>query len=128
MAPAVSHSFSPPADARRRVDRLKYERERREARSIEMAKEFAALKEYLDVADNVTAALEQLSEQLFQQLLQVVQEKLSIAVQEILDQPIQFKAAADFKRGAATVEFWIDREGKKEDVLRGQGGSVANVL
>lgn len=128
MALDVSPTLSPPVAARRRVDRLKYERERREARSIEMAKEFAALKEYLEVADNVTAALEQLSEQLFQQLLQVVQEKLSIAVQEILDQPIEFKAAADFKRGAATVEFWIEREGKKEDVLRGQGGSVANVL
>jgi ABC-type glutathione transport system ATPase component len=115
-------------DARRRVERLAYERERREKRSIDMAKEFARLKDYLDIAGDVTQALIQLNEQLFQQLLQVVQEKLTIALQEILDQPIQFKAAADFKRGSATVEFWIERGDEKEDVLRGQGGSVANVL
>ena len=76
----------------------------------------------------VTLALEQLSEQLFQQLLGTVQEKLTVALQEILEQPIVFKAAADFKRGAATVEFWVERDGNAEDILRGQGGSVANIL
>jgi DNA repair ATPase RecN len=76
----------------------------------------------------LTSALEQLSEQLFQQLLGVVQEKLTVALQEILEQPIKFRADADFKRGSATVEFWIDRGGKREDVLYGQGGSVANIL
>jgi ABC-type glutathione transport system ATPase component len=63
-----------------------------------------------------------------QQLLGVVQEKLTIALQEILDQPISFRAEADFKRGSTTVEFWIERDGHREDVLRGQGGSVANIL
>jgi ABC-type branched-subunit amino acid transport system ATPase component len=119
---------APPIESRRRIERLIYERERREKRSIEMAKEFAAIKEYLDVAGDVTTALEQLSEQLFQQLLNVVQEKLTIALQETLDQPIEFKASADFKRGSATVEFWVQRNQEREDVLRGQGGSVANVL
>src|SRR3954467_11546357 len=95
-------------EARRRVDRLVYERQRREKRSIAMAKEFAALKDYLEIAGDVTLALEKLSEELFQQLLKIVQEKLTIALQEVLDQTIQFKAAADFKRGAATVEFWIE--------------------
>ncbi len=76
----------------------------------------------------MTVALEQLNEQLFKQLLGLVQEKLTIALQEILDQPIKLKADADFKRGAATVEFWIERDGHREDVLRGQGGSVTNIL
>ena len=49
-------------------------------------------------------------------------------LQEILDQPISLRADAEFKRGAATVEFWIDRAGNREDVLRGQGGSVTNIL
>ena len=116
------------AEARRRADRLAYERERREQRSIALAGEFAALNEYLAIAGDVTLALEQLNQQLFQQLLQVVQEKLTIALQEILDQPLEFKATADFKRGAATVDFWVERGGQAEDILRGQGGSVANVL
>jgi ABC-type glutathione transport system ATPase component len=76
----------------------------------------------------VTQALEALNEQLFQKLLGAVQEKLTIALQEILEQPIVVKAEADFKRGAATVEFSIERNGQPEDILRGQGGSVANIL
>jgi ABC-type glutathione transport system ATPase component len=117
-----------PAELRRRADRLALERERRERRSITLAGEFAALNEYLAIAGDVTQALEQLNQQLFQQLLQVVQEKLTIALQEILEQPLEFKASADFKRGGATVDFWVERGGQAEDILRGQGGSVANVL
>ena len=72
-----------------------------------MAGQFKELNRYLGLADQITLALEQLSEQLFQQLLNVVQEKLTIALQEILDQPIKFRATADFKRGAATVELAV---------------------
>ena len=93
-----------------------------------LAGRFDQLNAYLAVADKVTVALEQLNQELFQQLLGIVQEKLTVALQEILEQPIQFRAQADFKRGATTVEFWIDRDGNREDVLRGQGGSVANIL
>lgn len=117
-----------PADARRRLDRLLGKREDRVAASRRLAGQFHQLNGYLANADNVTAALQQLSERLFQQLLSVVQEKLSIALQEILDQPIQFRAQADFKRQMASVDFWIERDGNREDVLKGQGGSVANVL
>ena len=96
--------------------------------SRELASEFEKLNAYLPIAEKVTIALEELNNQLFQQLLGMVEEKLTIALQEILDQPIKLRANAEFKRGAATVEFWIDRNGQKEDVLRGQGGSVTNVL
>jgi hypothetical protein len=118
----------PPTETRRRVDRLLDWREARERRSIQMARQFADLNAYLETAPQVTLALEALNQQLFQQLLGTVQEKLTVALQEILEQPIVFKAAADFKRGAATVEFCIERDGHKEDILRGQGGSVANIL
>jgi hypothetical protein len=117
-----------PVELRRRVDRLLGKREDRVKRSQRLAGEFKAVNLYLETAEKVTVALEQLSEQLFQQLLGVVQEKLTVALQEILDQPIKFVATADFKRGAATVEFSIERDGNTEDVLRGQGGSVANIL
>jgi hypothetical protein len=117
-----------PADVRRRLSLLLARRHERERRSVRMAKEFEDLNAYLAICDKVTSALEQLSQQLFRQLLSIVEQKLSIALQEILDQPITFHADADFKRGAATVEFWVQREGNREDVLRGQGGSVANIL
>jgi hypothetical protein len=117
-----------PQDARRRADRLIDKRDDRVRKSRQLAGRFGELNAYLGVAERVTVALEKLSEQLFMQLLSVVQEKLSVALQEILEQPIKFCAEADFKRGGATVDFWIDRDGNKEDILRGQGGSVSNVL
>jgi ABC-type glutathione transport system ATPase component len=117
-----------PARARLRLTTLLAKRNDRVNRSVQLASEFAQVNRYLEVAERVTVALEQLNEQLFQQLLGVVQEKLSIALQEILGQPIQLKARAESRRGAASVEFWIERNGNKEDILKGQGGSVANIL
>lgn len=130
-APVVSAplgEFRAPTDSRRIVDRLLYARDERVRLSQQLAARFAELNAYLAVAEKVTVALEQLSDQLFQQLLGLVEEKLTVALQEILEQPIKFKATADFKRGAATVEFSIERDGHEEDVLRGQGGSVNNIL
>ncbi|MDA7503492.1 DNA repair protein [Planctomicrobium sp.] len=117
-----------PDQLRRRTDRLIDRRDIRVKDSQKLAASFLELNSFLDIADDVSLALEQLSEELFQQLLGMVQEKLTIALQEILDQPVAFKAKPDFKRGAATVEFYIDRDGNEEDILRGQGGSVANIL
>jgi hypothetical protein len=117
-----------PQALRGRLERLLQSREERNGRSRKLARQFATLNEYLEVAGKVTVALEQLNEQLFQRLLGVVQEKLTLALQEILEQPICFRAKLDFKRGGASVDFWIERDGQEEDVLRGQGGSVANIL
>jgi DNA repair exonuclease SbcCD ATPase subunit len=117
-----------PAEVRKRLDALVIKRDERVKKSVQLSERFAQLNAYLGIAEKVTVALEQLNDQLFQRLLGVVQEKLSIALQEILDQPLQLKASAEFKRGSASVDFWIDRAGNKEDILKGQGGSVANVL
>ena len=38
---------------------------------------------------------------LFEQELKVVEEKLTIALQDVLEQPVQFRARPDFKSGAA---------------------------
>lgn len=124
---APSH-LALPAEARRRLDRLIGKREDRINSSRRLAANFHRINGYLSIADKVTLALEQLGEQLFKQLLQVVEEKLSIALQEILEQPIKFRAEAEFKRQVASVEFWIERDGHQEDILKGQGGSVANIL
>lgn len=86
------------------------------------------LRAYLNIAGKVEGALEVLSQQLFEQLLNVIQEKLTIALQEVLDQPICLKAQAEWKRSAASVQFWIERNGQPEDIMKGQGGSVANIL
>lgn len=92
------------------------------------AKELARTREYLDIHTQVTEALQQLNEQLFRELLSVIEQKLTIALQEVLDQPIELKAKAEWKRNAASVEFHIERDGHAEDIMKGQGGSVANIL
>lgn len=117
-----------PEQLRRRVNRLMDRRDERVREMQKLDKTFRELNVYLEIADDVSVALEELSEELFQQLLGKVQEKLTIALQEILDQPVAFRARPDFKRGQATVEFYIERDGHEEDILRGQGGSVANIL
>lgn len=117
-----------PAEARRRLDKLLNKREERVKRSQKLASQFAELNHHLSIADKVTSALDQLTDNLLKQLLSIVEQKLTIALQEILEQPLAFKAKVEFQRMATSVEFWIERDGKEEDILRGQGGSVANVL
>ncbi|MBX3394360.1 MAG: DNA repair protein [Phycisphaerae bacterium] len=117
-----------PTSARRRVERLIGLRQERQGQANETDRRSQEIATYLAVAEKVTDALELLSQRLFKELLGIVEAKTSIALQEILDQPIRLRADAEFKRGSATVEFWIDNEGNREDVYRGQGGSVANIL
>jgi ABC-type glutathione transport system ATPase component len=117
-----------PLAVRQRLERLMGRRQEREHQAAEVRGRLEELASYLGIADRVTDALELLSQRLFKNLLSLVEEKTTIALQEILEQPIRLRADAEFKRGAATVEFWIDHEGYREDVYRGQGGSVANIL
>src|SRR5687767_7096344 len=87
-------STAAPAELRKRVDRLLHKRDDRVSQTRRLAEQFHELNRYLETADKVTDALEQLSQQLFQQLLGIVEEKLTIALQEILDQPLKFCAHA----------------------------------
>jgi DNA repair exonuclease SbcCD ATPase subunit len=118
----------PPASARRRLDKLLWQRQERQHQLDAASARLMELNDYLAIAGKVTAALESLSQKLFKELLAVVEGTTSIALQEILEQPIRLRADADFKRGAPSVEFSIDRQGNEEDLYKGNGGSVANIL
>jgi hypothetical protein len=58
----------------------------------------------------------------------ILEEKLTLALHEVLEQPIALKVNRDYKRGGATMSFYIERNGQAEDIMKGQGGSVANIL
>ncbi len=73
-------------------------------------------------------SLDSLSQKLFEQLVGVLEEKLTLALQEVLEQPIALRASTGFSRGSVTIDFYIERDGHHEDIMRGQGGSVANIL
>lgn len=126
----ASASAQPPSPQvlRMRLTELARDRKRCEEGLRAAENRLQRVREYLAIAPRIEAALEALSQQMFDQIVGLLEEKLSMALQEVLEQPIRLKADASFKRSAASVEFYIEREGQHEDILRGQGGSVANVL
>lgn len=113
---------------RRRVDRVLDKRDDRQQSLASVQAEITQNDAYIAVAERVTPVLQSLSDRLFRKLLDVVEAKISVALQEVLDQPLKLKAKVDFSHSATSVWFVIDREGEDEDPMLGQGGSVANVL
>ena len=124
----VDLELESPVALRQRLDRLRWQQDRLKNGYQANEKRISDLGEFLGIADQVTEALDSLSQKLFEQVLGVLEEKLSIAIQEVLKQPVNFRADANFRRGAANVDFSVERDGNQEDVNRGQGGSVQNVL
>ena len=126
----VTHASDPrdPRTSRERLIVLRAERDRISRESQTTADELQAVQRYLGISGQVTEALDQLTEQLFQRTLDILQDKLTIALAEVLEQPIRLIAKADDKFGAAAVEFWIERDGNREHIMHGLGGSVANIL
>ncbi len=119
---------TPPTAVRDRVQQLVGVRQTLKRDLQQKQQALAAVQEHLKLCPEISEALDALSEQLFQELLGLIQEKLTAALQEILEQPISFRAEMTWLRNAASIEFWIERQGNREDILKGQGGSVANIL
>ena len=128
MSEHDSSQIRSPQNTLNRLDKLAWQFEAAEKRLTQTDTQIHDLESFLEVAERTTAALELLSKSLFEKVLGVLEVNLTRAIQEVLGQPIEFKSNADFKRGAAAVNFSIQRDGNSEDVLRGQGGSVQNVL
>ncbi len=128
---AESHIITPPlklSDLQHRLSGLRAIRSELQLQLGELSAQSARAQSYLAIADKVTDALEKLGNDLFQRELTLIESTLTKALQEVLDQPVVFKATASFKRDAANVEFSIERDGNPEDIMRGQGGSVANIV
>lgn len=120
--------LSSPEKLRKRVDKLSWQRDELTEKATRLAVKLKQLDEHLGIASEVSGALEDLSNELFEEVLGLMEKKLTLAIEEVLDQPIQFKSHAAFKSGAAHVSFSVERDGNTEDVQRGQGGSVQNIL
>jgi hypothetical protein len=117
-----------PAKARIKLGQLEGKRDLIEQNRAGKAAELESVSAYLGIADAVEAALDKLSEQLFGRVVRILEEQLTKALQEVLDQALTLKVSRDNKRGVATMSFHIERNQKPEDILKGQGGSVVNVL
>jgi hypothetical protein len=117
-----------PSQARRAFDRLEGQRETTQRNRDELDRQRRDKAEYLAVADEIKAALEQFTEQLFGELVEALQSQLTKALQDVLDQPIELKVERGNRQGAVTLTFHVERAGQPEDIMKGQGGSVVNVL
>jgi ABC-type glutathione transport system ATPase component len=118
-----------PGGLRKRCDRLLWQQQQdAKALANERAK-LAQIDEYLALAPAVEEALDKLSEEMFGSLTRVLEEQLTVALQEVLDQPdLALKVEREFKNRTATMRFYVERNGNREHIMKGQGGSVANVL
>jgi DNA repair exonuclease SbcCD ATPase subunit len=118
-----------PADARKRLDTLLGERKAHLGQRESTLKRLESVEVTLEVAPEVEVALEQFTGRLFGNVVAVIERQLSLALQETLQQDLQLKAEPEVKNGRLTLAFHVERgDGRREDILKGQGGSVANVL
>lgn len=90
--------------------------------------ELAELNEFLELEAKVLQALDQLDNQLFKEVTTLLEDKLSIALQEVLEQSIRLKVESVLSHKSIGFEFSIERDGHEENILKGSGGSVANIL
>lgn len=121
-------TLQPPTGARTLLTRLQ---ERRDAQLRALARvrqELAEVEDGIRLAPEVSKAIEALQGELFRALTAALETNLSIALQEVLEQPIVFKARPVIRRNQIEIDFCIERSGQPEDIMRGQGGSVANIL
>ncbi len=117
-----------PGQLRDRLLILEGKRERIATNRSASATDLERVTDYLSIADAVDQALDKLSERLFARIIKDLEEMLTLALEEVLEQPIALKVNREYKRGMATMSFFVERNGQPEDIMRGQGGSVANIL
>ena len=121
-------SLRSPSKLRERVKQLQWQKEHLEKSQALYDASLKKIEDYLGIADKVTAALETLSSELFAKLVGNLEKVMTNALQDILEHPIKFRAIPRTIRNATALEFAIERDGNEEDVKRGQGGSVHNIL
>ncbi len=90
--------------------------------------ELSELEVWLELAPKVEEVLEVLSQRLLDDLVAKLEDLMTKALREVLEQPLTLKAETSYSRSALNVDFHIERDGQSEDIMRGQGGSVTNVL
>jgi len=117
-----------PAPLRKRLDGLSWQRK---ALQQQLARNKASLQEletFLEVQPRVAERLDELSKQLFGNILEEIELNLTYALREILGQDLKVVSQREMKNRKMHVTFTIEREGKPEDILTGQGGSVCNII
>lgn len=98
---------------------------------LALVSERAQLDRFLELAPRAVATLEELSTRLFGEILDEIESNLTHAVREVLGQNRTVVSERRTVGNRLQVHFSIhsgEDPDHQEDILRGQGGSVANIL
>ncbi|KHK03138.1 ATPase involved in DNA repair-like protein [Desulfovibrio sp. TomC] len=115
-------------DLTRRLDRLSGQASAKAEAFIESRRQLLAAEAFLDLAPRAAARLEDLTRELFGEVLDEIETDLTHAVREILGQNRTVVTRREVKNGKLFIEFEMEQDGRTEDIYVGQGGSVCNIL
>ncbi|GAB6038406.1 hypothetical protein JCM15519_29650 [Fundidesulfovibrio butyratiphilus] len=116
------------AELTRRAGRLEGEAQALVRSHTRVQGELGELDAFLDAAPAAQARLEELSQELLGELMEEVETNLTHAVREILGQDRRVKSHRELKNGKLFITLEMENQGRAEDILRGQGGSVCNIV
>lgn len=127
---SLSHGWEPPPPKafRDRVTALQWRAQALEKERLRKLEELRAEEDFLAVQPAAAQRLEELARAYFGDILKEIEANLTFALQDILGQDLRVVTSRDVKYGKVHIQFGIERDGMPEDILRGQGGSVCNVL
>ncbi|SFM93579.1 hypothetical protein [Thermodesulforhabdus norvegica] len=124
----MAEDLLPPDVLKERITILKTQRKIRADLLEQRKKELKEIRRFLELEPLVALRLEALSRDLFRNILEEIEKNLTYALQDILGQDIKLGSTQEVKYDKFHVNFHVERKGCREDILRGQGGSVCNIL
>jgi len=126
-----SRAISPPSsprDLRGLFQELRWQERTLAGQLQDNRAKLAEMEAFLTQAPLIESRLDQLSQHLFGGILDEVERNLTFALREILDQDLKVTTTREVKKGKINITFGIERQGQREDILTGQGGSVCNII
>jgi len=112
----------------RRMDRLQARAEDAHGEYLLERGQGEEVRRCLALAPKAEKTLADLTTELFGEILDEIEANLTHAVREILGQERRVVSSREVKNSKLNVEFSVENEGNAEHILKGQGGSVCNVL
>lgn len=90
--------------------------------------ETSKLKTISERNPQVVEVLEHMQQLSHEKAVGIFEKLLSLIVRDVLPNPKNIVFELSTERGLPSLEFFVDNQGKLEDVVNGQGGSLINVL
>ncbi len=128
MADEFSVLLDERREVERRLDRLSGLAEARVRGYGETREALSRVEAFLAAAPAASSRLEVLTGEIFGEVIDEIEVNLTHAVREILAQDREVRACREVKGNRLSIHFEMVNQGKSEDVMSGQGGSVCNIL